>query len=224
MPSWNLARGACWMSDVRHGQGRAVADRARMRRPRRRARSFHGGHCARPRHQRRGGDVRELGSKGPDLRPDRLRAGVALGGPHARRRQGGVRCCSRGDGSACSGIAAGPTRTLSARSTPCTRGLPQRSRRPTSRSIRGTSRRTGSMSSESGRRVHGCRSAYVPVVRRSTTGQAGSTSSPPTATTSACPTLARRALLDAVADAVDALGGTMTYHYSTLLVLATRGI
>jgi SAM-dependent methyltransferase len=34
----------------------------------------------------------------------------------------------------------------------------------------------------------------------------------------------RRVLLDAVGDAVDALGGTMTYHYSTLLVLATRGI
>lgn len=32
----------------------------------------------------------------------------------------------------------------------------------------------------------------------------------------------RRALLDALGDAVDALGGTMTYHYSTLLVLATR--
>jgi SAM-dependent methyltransferase len=38
------------------------------------------------------------------------------------------------------------------------------------------------------------------------------------------PDAQRRALLDAVGDAVDALGGTMTYHYSTLLVLATRGI
>ncbi len=34
----------------------------------------------------------------------------------------------------------------------------------------------------------------------------------------------RRALLDALGDAVDALGGTMTYHYSTLLVLAKRRI
>jgi SAM-dependent methyltransferase len=34
----------------------------------------------------------------------------------------------------------------------------------------------------------------------------------------------RRALLDAVGDAVDALGGTMTYHYSTVLVLAKRGM
>jgi SAM-dependent methyltransferase len=33
----------------------------------------------------------------------------------------------------------------------------------------------------------------------------------------------RRVLLDALGDAVDALGGTMTYHYSTVLVLATRG-
>jgi SAM-dependent methyltransferase len=33
----------------------------------------------------------------------------------------------------------------------------------------------------------------------------------------------RRALLDAVGDAIDALGGTMTYHYSTLLVVAKRG-
>ncbi len=32
----------------------------------------------------------------------------------------------------------------------------------------------------------------------------------------------RRALLDALGDAIDALGGTMTYHYSTLLVLAKR--
>lgn len=32
----------------------------------------------------------------------------------------------------------------------------------------------------------------------------------------------RRALLDALGEAVDALGGSMTYHYSTLLVLATR--
>jgi SAM-dependent methyltransferase len=38
------------------------------------------------------------------------------------------------------------------------------------------------------------------------------------------PDARRRALLDAVGDAVDALGGSMTYHYSTLLVLATRGI
>ncbi len=34
----------------------------------------------------------------------------------------------------------------------------------------------------------------------------------------------RHALLDALGDAVDALGGTMTYHYSTVLVLATRGV
>jgi SAM-dependent methyltransferase len=34
----------------------------------------------------------------------------------------------------------------------------------------------------------------------------------------------RRALLDALGDAVDSLGGTMTYHYSTVLVLATRGM
>jgi SAM-dependent methyltransferase len=32
----------------------------------------------------------------------------------------------------------------------------------------------------------------------------------------------RRALLDALGEAVDGLGGSMTYHYSTLLVLATR--
>jgi SAM-dependent methyltransferase len=38
------------------------------------------------------------------------------------------------------------------------------------------------------------------------------------------PDLQRRVLLDALGDAVDALGGTMTYHYSTLLVLARRGI
>jgi SAM-dependent methyltransferase len=34
----------------------------------------------------------------------------------------------------------------------------------------------------------------------------------------------RRALLAALGDAVDALGGTLTYHYSTLLVLATRSM
>jgi trans-aconitate methyltransferase len=34
----------------------------------------------------------------------------------------------------------------------------------------------------------------------------------------------RRALLAALGDAVDARGGTLTYHYSTLLVLAARGI
>jgi len=32
----------------------------------------------------------------------------------------------------------------------------------------------------------------------------------------------RQALVEALGDAVDALGGTLTYHYSTLLVLATR--
>jgi hypothetical protein len=36
------------------------------------------------------------------------------------------------------------------------------------------------------------------------------------------PDARRRVLLDAAGDAVDTLGGTMTYHYSTLLVLATR--
>jgi trans-aconitate methyltransferase len=36
------------------------------------------------------------------------------------------------------------------------------------------------------------------------------------------PDARRRALLEALGDAVDALGGSMTYHYSTLLVLATR--
>jgi SAM-dependent methyltransferase len=34
----------------------------------------------------------------------------------------------------------------------------------------------------------------------------------------------RRALLEALGDAVDALGGSMVYHYSTLLVLATRRV
>lgn len=34
----------------------------------------------------------------------------------------------------------------------------------------------------------------------------------------------RRTLLDAVGDAIDALGGTMTYHYSTLLVVAKRSL
>ena len=34
----------------------------------------------------------------------------------------------------------------------------------------------------------------------------------------------RRALLDALGEAVDALGGTLTYHYSTVLVLAKRGV
>ena len=121
-----------------------------MRRPRRRARSVHGGDCARPRHQRRGGDVRELGSTGPDLRPDRLRAGVALGGPRCSASPRRARCCSRGDTSACSGIVAGPRKTLSTFSRTCTRGLPPRSPRPTSRSIRGTSRWTVSMSSEGG--------------------------------------------------------------------------
>jgi SAM-dependent methyltransferase len=38
------------------------------------------------------------------------------------------------------------------------------------------------------------------------------------------PDLQRRTLLDALGDAVDALGGTMTYHYSTVLVLAKRGV
>jgi SAM-dependent methyltransferase len=38
------------------------------------------------------------------------------------------------------------------------------------------------------------------------------------------PALQRRALLDALGEAIDALGGTMTYHYSTLLVLAKRRI
>jgi SAM-dependent methyltransferase len=36
------------------------------------------------------------------------------------------------------------------------------------------------------------------------------------------PETQRRALLDALGDVIDALGGRMTYHYSTLLVLATR--
>jgi SAM-dependent methyltransferase len=36
------------------------------------------------------------------------------------------------------------------------------------------------------------------------------------------PDVRRRALLEGLGDAVDALGGSMTYHYSTLLVLATR--
>jgi len=34
----------------------------------------------------------------------------------------------------------------------------------------------------------------------------------------------RRALLDALGDVIDTLGGTLTYHYSTLLVLAQRGL
>ena len=34
----------------------------------------------------------------------------------------------------------------------------------------------------------------------------------------------RRELLQAVGDVIDRLGGTMTYHYSTLLVLAKRGV
>jgi SAM-dependent methyltransferase len=34
----------------------------------------------------------------------------------------------------------------------------------------------------------------------------------------------RQALLDAVGDAIDSLGGTMNYHYSTLLVLAKRSM
>jgi SAM-dependent methyltransferase len=38
------------------------------------------------------------------------------------------------------------------------------------------------------------------------------------------PDLQRRALLDALGHAIDALGGTMTYHYSTVLVLAKRGV
>jgi hypothetical protein len=38
------------------------------------------------------------------------------------------------------------------------------------------------------------------------------------------PDAQRRALLDALGDAVDALGGTLTYNYSTLLVLAKRGV
>jgi SAM-dependent methyltransferase len=36
------------------------------------------------------------------------------------------------------------------------------------------------------------------------------------------PEARRRALLDALGEAIEALGGSMTYHYSTLLVLATR--
>jgi SAM-dependent methyltransferase len=36
------------------------------------------------------------------------------------------------------------------------------------------------------------------------------------------PEARRHALLEALGDAVDALGGSMTYHYSTLFVLATR--
>jgi SAM-dependent methyltransferase len=38
------------------------------------------------------------------------------------------------------------------------------------------------------------------------------------------PDARRQALLGALGDAVDALGGSMTYHYSTLLVLATRRV
>ncbi len=38
------------------------------------------------------------------------------------------------------------------------------------------------------------------------------------------PDIQRSALLEAVGDAVDGMGGTLTYHYSTLLVLAKRGI
>jgi SAM-dependent methyltransferase len=38
------------------------------------------------------------------------------------------------------------------------------------------------------------------------------------------PDARRRALLEALGDAVDALGGSLTYHYSTLLVLATRRV
>jgi SAM-dependent methyltransferase len=38
------------------------------------------------------------------------------------------------------------------------------------------------------------------------------------------PDVQRRALLDALGDVIDTLGGTMTYHYSTLLVLAKRAL
>jgi SAM-dependent methyltransferase len=38
------------------------------------------------------------------------------------------------------------------------------------------------------------------------------------------PDARRRALLEALGDTVDSLGGSMTYHYSTLLVLATRRV
>lgn len=38
------------------------------------------------------------------------------------------------------------------------------------------------------------------------------------------PDAQRRALLDALGDAVDAVGGSLTYRYSTLLILATRGM
>jgi SAM-dependent methyltransferase len=38
------------------------------------------------------------------------------------------------------------------------------------------------------------------------------------------PDAQRRALLEGLGDVVDAFGGTITYHYSTLLVLATRGM
>jgi SAM-dependent methyltransferase len=34
----------------------------------------------------------------------------------------------------------------------------------------------------------------------------------------------RQALLDAIGDAIDGLGGILTYHFSTLLVSATRGV
>jgi SAM-dependent methyltransferase len=38
------------------------------------------------------------------------------------------------------------------------------------------------------------------------------------------PDARRRELVEALGDTVDALGGAMTYHYSTLLVLATRRV
>ncbi len=34
----------------------------------------------------------------------------------------------------------------------------------------------------------------------------------------------RRALLDAVGDVIDAQGGTLTYHFSTVAIVATRGV
>ena len=204
------------------GKGGAVAGRARMRRRRRRARSVDGRHRAGPRDHRRGGNVRDVGGCRPrsstSSSPVRPGTGWIPSSASPKRgsllRPGGHLGVfwnrGRPDEDAAkvfedvyTRLAPGLAKTSIALNPPV---------EPRDRVAE--FEKGGVFTEVAARAFPG---------PRSTTEKGGSASSPRTAITSACPTLQRRALLDALGDAVDALGGAMTYHYSTLLVLAKRG-
>ncbi len=130
---------------------------------------------------------------------------------------------ARWDGSACSGIVAGPRKTLSTFSRPCTpRFAPEIAKTNVALNPRDEPadrfdefRRGGAFTDVEARAfpwsVAYDRADWIDLIATHSDHVR-------------LPDARRRALLDAVADAVDALGGTLTYNYSTLLVLGTRGI